>query len=134
MWWSKAKCPVRAEEQLWIEESLDWFVAEFGDAVLRRPVALPESAFFPADYTGTEDDVRAVFRTVCARLDVPPDRVLLEFEPDEAEDRLLRDGDLRGERGLRVPPVAPQLPDQPARLPDRSDVRLRAGPLRVAAR
>ena len=88
MWWSRAKCPVRAEEQLWIEESLDWFVAEFGDAVLRGPVALPEISFFPAGYTGTEDDVRAVFRTLCDRLDVPADRVLLEFEPEEAEDLL----------------------------------------------
>jgi len=88
MWWSRAKCPVRSEEQLWIEESLDWFVSEFGDAVLRGPVALPEISFFPADYAGTEDDVRAVFETVCTRLGVPADRVLLEFEPEEGEELL----------------------------------------------
>jgi hypothetical protein len=86
MWWKKASCPVRSEEQLWIEESLDWFVAEFGDEALRRPVVLPEESWFPAGYSGSEDDVRAEFRRLCEHLDVPADRVRLELE--EAEDDL----------------------------------------------
>jgi hypothetical protein len=86
--WSKPKCPVRAEEQLWIEESLDWFVSEFGEEALLRPVLVPQASFFPAGYAGSEDDVRAVFASVCARLEVPPSRLLLEFEPEEAEDLL----------------------------------------------
>jgi hypothetical protein len=88
VWWNKAKCPVRAEEQLWIEESLDWLVGEFGTEALRRPVVVPEASFFPAAYTGSEDDVRAVYASVCARLEVPPSRVVLEFEAEEAEDLL----------------------------------------------
>ncbi|GAB3923674.1 hypothetical protein GCM10029976_014230 [Kribbella albertanoniae] len=88
MWWSKPKCPVRAEEQLWIEESLDWFVSEFGEDALLRPVVVPEASFFPAGYAGSEDDIRAVFASVCARLEVPPGRVLLEFESEEIEDLL----------------------------------------------
>jgi hypothetical protein len=67
MWGRKPKCPVRVEEQLWIEESLDWFVDEFGEEVLRRPVVVPEWSYFPAGYSGSEDDVRAVFASVCAR-------------------------------------------------------------------
>jgi hypothetical protein len=68
MWGRKPKCPVRVEEQLWIEESLDWFVDEFGEEVLRRPVVVPEWSYFPAGYSGSEDDVRAVFASVCARV------------------------------------------------------------------
>jgi hypothetical protein len=89
MWWnSKPKCPVRTEEQLWIEESLDWFVAEFGAEILHRPVVLPEASFFPAGYSGSEDDVRAVFAKICGLVDVPPERVALEIEPEEATELL----------------------------------------------
>ncbi|TDU86852.1 hypothetical protein EV138_0368 [Kribbella voronezhensis] len=51
MWWNKQpKCPVRTEEQLWIEEWLDWLANEFGTEILQRPVVLPEPAFFPSGY------------------------------------------------------------------------------------
>lgn len=85
MWWSKPKCPVRAEEQAWIEESLDWFVAEFGEDAMKRPVVVPQGSFFPVGYTGSEQDVRAVFVSVCARLEIPPERVVLEIEAQDAE-------------------------------------------------
>ncbi|MDX6235772.1 MAG: hypothetical protein QOG10_587 [Kribbellaceae bacterium] len=89
MWWRKPKCPVRGEEQLWIEESLDWFVDQFGEQAMRRPAVLPQASFFPAGYTGSDDDVRAVFAKVCALLEVPPERVVLELEPEEPHE--LRD-------------------------------------------
>ncbi|HEY0474079.1 MAG TPA: hypothetical protein VGD34_20560 [Kribbella sp.] len=88
MWGRKPKCPVRVEEQLWIEESLDWFVDEFGEEVLRRPVVVPEWSYFPAGYSGSEDDVRAVFASVCARVEVPPERVVFELEPEEPDELL----------------------------------------------
>ncbi|TCC66197.1 hypothetical protein E0H73_04640 [Kribbella pittospori] len=87
MWWKKkASCPVRSVEQLWIEENLDWFVAEFGDELLRRPVVVPEESWFPAGYSGSEDDVRAVFRKLCDHVEVPADRVRLDLEPDEPDE------------------------------------------------
>jgi hypothetical protein len=86
MWWKKAECPVRSEEQVWIDENLDGLVAEFGADLLQRPVAIPQASWFPAGYTGSEDDVRAVYRALCTELDVPPDRVRLDLVRDDAED------------------------------------------------
>lgn len=88
-WWGRPKCPVRAEEQLWIEESLDWLVDSFGADVLERPVVLPSAEFFPPDYSGSEADVRAVFATVAGLVGVPVERVVLELEPDDAMDELV---------------------------------------------
>jgi hypothetical protein len=87
MWWSEPKCPVRQEEQVWIEQSLDWLTGQFGAEALRSPVLVPEASFFPAGYSGSEDDVRAVFTSVCRKLEVPPGRVVLEIEPED-DDRL----------------------------------------------
>jgi hypothetical protein len=85
VWWGRpARCPVRAEEQAWIEESLDWFVSEFGTEILTGPVVLPSAEFFPAGYAGTEADVRVVFGTVARLVGVPVERVVLELEPDDA--------------------------------------------------
>ncbi|WP_350276939.1 hypothetical protein [Kribbella sp. HUAS MG21] len=86
MWWKKVSCPVRSVEQLWIDENLAWFVTEFGDRILRRPVVLPERSFLPAGYSGSEEDVRAVFRILCERLEVPADRVRLDLEPEETDE------------------------------------------------
>jgi hypothetical protein len=88
VWWQKAECPVRDEERLWIEESLDWFVSEFGTDVLKRTVVQPDASWFPSDYSGSEDDVRALFGKVCDRLDVPVARVRLDLEPDEPDELL----------------------------------------------
>jgi hypothetical protein len=75
-------------EQLWIEESLDWLVEEFGGEILRRPIVLPEASFFPAGYSGSEDDVRAVFAKICSMVAVEPERVVLEIEPEEGTELL----------------------------------------------
>jgi hypothetical protein len=88
-WWGRPKCPVRAEEQVWIEESLDWLTREFGVEILRRPVVVPSVEFFPAGYAGSEADVRAVFATVAGLVGVPVERVVLELEPDDAFDELV---------------------------------------------
>jgi hypothetical protein len=88
-WWGRPKCPVRAEEQVWIEESLDWLVSSFGSDVLECPVVLPSAEFFPPGYAGSEADVRAVFETVAGLVGVPVERVVLELEPDDAMDDLI---------------------------------------------
>ncbi|HEX8630240.1 MAG TPA: hypothetical protein VF755_18945 [Catenuloplanes sp.] len=88
--WFAAKCPVRPEEQQWIDVSMDWLVDSFGEDVLHRPVMLPTDEFFPGTYTGSRDDVRAVLGRVAAHMRVDTARVDLLFEsPDEAQAALL---------------------------------------------
>ena len=89
MRWFAAKCPVTSEEQQWIEDSLQWFVGEFGDEVLRRPVVLPTSGFFPDAYAGTEADVHRVVGSLCGHLGVDPDRLEIEFFDDGVNADLL---------------------------------------------
>lgn len=85
MWRRVPKCPVRAEEQVWIEESLDWMVGEFGRAILLRPVSLPTVSFLPAGYAGSVDDVRAVFAGICELMEVAPDQVELELGEEDQQ-------------------------------------------------
>lgn len=87
MVWLTPKCPVRADEQVWIEESMDWLVTEFGSDVLRGTVVLPTPEFFPDDYTGSAEDVQAVLVRICGYMDVDPARIEFEFADggDDAE-------------------------------------------------
>lgn len=79
VWPFTAKCPLQRREQRWIEESLDWFVEQFGDAVLRGPVRLPTAEFFPAGYAGSVDDVQTVLARLCVHMGIDANRVVLEF-------------------------------------------------------
>lgn len=45
-WWRQADCPVRPVEQNWIEQSMDWLVAQFGAERLRGEVVLPTEDYF----------------------------------------------------------------------------------------
>ena len=69
------ECPVNAREQKWIEESLAWFRATFGEP---RPVVLPE------DLTGD------LFAQVCRHMEVDPAGIAVELYGDTAEDDLAR--------------------------------------------
>jgi hypothetical protein len=83
-WWGTAECPVRPAEQRWIEQSMDWFVREFGRGTLSGPVILPTDDYFPGAYTGTPDDVRAVLAQLCRQMGVDPAAVELEmYEADD---------------------------------------------------
>lgn len=64
------RCPVDDREREWIEESLRWLRAQFGDGPLSTPVILPTSEYFPPPYTGSDEDVRAAVRTVAGYLGV----------------------------------------------------------------
>jgi hypothetical protein len=81
----RSSCPVREVEQLWIEESMDWMVTEFGRRRLLREVVLPTDQYFPGAYQGSRDDVAGVLAKLCAQLGVDEGRVELEFD-DSAED------------------------------------------------
>ncbi|MFD1365692.1 hypothetical protein [Actinoplanes sichuanensis] len=83
-WWRRAECPVRAEEQEWIDRSLDWMVAEFGTERLCADVVLPTDDYFPGTYRGTREDVGSVLARLCAHMGI--DRARIDLEHDEADD------------------------------------------------
>lgn len=80
-WWRGAKCPVRTVEQEWIEQSMDWFVTEFGTTRLHGAVVLPTDDFFPGTYHGTRRDVAAVLERLCAHMGI--DRARIDLAHDE---------------------------------------------------
>jgi hypothetical protein len=81
--WLGMKCPVRDSERDWIEGSLHWMVDQFGQQVLRGPVVLPTSAYFPETFTGTVDDVRQVLAMVCAHMNVDVECIDFDFIDDD---------------------------------------------------
>jgi hypothetical protein len=78
MGWFAARCPVDERQRTWLEESMAWFVGEFGADVLRRPVITPTPDFFPGEFHGSDDEVRALVRRICGWFDVAAERVLSE--------------------------------------------------------
>jgi hypothetical protein len=82
-WWS-AECPVRETEQVWIDESMDWLLAEFGRERLLGDVILPTDHYFPGGYEGSRDDVARVLATLCDHMGIEPARIELEHD-DSAE-------------------------------------------------
>lgn len=72
-------CPVSEQEQAWIEESMLWFTTQFGYDPVQRPTVLPTREFFPLPYTGTDDDIKALVRTVCPMMGLLPDRITVQL-------------------------------------------------------
>jgi hypothetical protein len=79
------KCPVGPQEQVWMEGSMAWLAAEFGREVLNRDPVLPNAEFFPGPYTGSDADIRTLVAQICGYLDVAPNRLTIEIEPDDGE-------------------------------------------------
>jgi hypothetical protein len=87
MFWSTSKCPVEEEDKLWLEESMEWLLEEFGADTFRRvTVVLPTDEFFPDSYSAGEDDARALVDRVCAYMSVNPNLIELEFFEDESRE------------------------------------------------
>lgn len=72
-------CPVSEQEQTWIEESMLWFTTQFGYDPVQRPTVLPTREFFPLPYNGTDDDIKALVRTVCPMMGLLPDRITVRL-------------------------------------------------------
>jgi hypothetical protein len=79
----RTRCPVPPREQSWIDESLDWLVAQFGHERLMGEVVTPSDQYFPGVYAGTRDDVRGVLDRLCAHMGIDPSRAELEYDEDE---------------------------------------------------
>lgn len=85
MFWSTPKYPVAADEKLWLEESMQWLLEEFGLETFRQvTVVLPTDEFFPDSYSADEDDARALAERVCAYMSVNFALIEVEFYDDHA--------------------------------------------------
>src|SRR5688572_30735204 len=83
MFWSTPTCPVKEDDKLWIEESMQWLLEEFGRETFREStVVLPTDEFFPDEYFGDEEDVQALVQRVCGFMNVDRGRLDVEFYED----------------------------------------------------
>jgi len=80
--WLTVRCPVSAEAQRWIQDSLQWLLGEFGDDALNGEVVLPASVFPPESFSGTEASLRPVLRRLCARMGVDIDAIEVDLSDD----------------------------------------------------
>lgn len=72
------ECPIDPDTRAWIDRRWAWLVREFGGKTLRSvSVILPTPHFFPAEYAGTEKDVRVMLDQVCEYMRVDPGAVEL---------------------------------------------------------
>jgi hypothetical protein len=85
-WWGSDECPVRPEEQTWIERELDWFVSQFGSDRLHGDVVEPTDDYFPGAYQGSPHDVAMVLRKICAHMGIDDSRIQLVYGEGEAEE------------------------------------------------
>jgi hypothetical protein len=90
--WFRARCPVVAEEQCWIDDRMTWFADKFGTSWLSLPMVTPTDDFFPGPYSGTVSDVRRAVATVCTHLEIEPRRVSVQLHSEIV---------VRGGRGTR---------------------------------
>jgi hypothetical protein len=80
----KPKCPVDASRKAWTECRLAWLCQQFGlERMLKTKMLLPTDERF-RQFDGTEESARALFQTICEILDVPAEKIVLEFDPDLA--------------------------------------------------
>lgn len=79
---------MRTEEREWIDQSMDWFVTQFGGTRLRGEVVLPTDDYFPGAYHGTRRDIAAVLARLCAHMQIDRARVDLEHDDDDGEAEL----------------------------------------------
>lgn len=63
----------------WIENSLGWFIDEFGRGVLMKPVVRPVE-FIPTNYAGTESEARSLFDEVRTMMDLSAVQIELRFD------------------------------------------------------
>jgi hypothetical protein len=70
-------CPVSVPVQAWLESSFQWFTEQFGSGALRKDAILP-SAFVPARYAATREQLEVLVRRVAVLMGVSSGRVTVE--------------------------------------------------------
>jgi hypothetical protein len=76
-------------QEQWIQNSMEWFIDEFGVDVFTRPIVRP-STFVPVGYDGSEAAARRLFEKVRERMGVPPGRLVVRFDLDDLDPGLIR--------------------------------------------
>jgi hypothetical protein len=74
-----ARCPVSAEAERWIEDSLQWLLDEFGGPALSGETLVPASVFPPGSLSGTEVSLPPLLRRVRARIGVDIDAIQVDL-------------------------------------------------------
>ena len=93
-------CPVPADAARWVHDSLDWCLHQFGADLMRGPVLLPDSSFFPHEYTGSAADIQEIIHTVAARMGADP--AALGPAGDDAEPRTVEPVSVREVQALPI--------------------------------
>ncbi|GAA3549516.1 hypothetical protein [Kribbella ginsengisoli] len=73
----------------WIEDSMEWFVEQFGSDVFNRPIVRP-SVFIPAGYDGSRAAAYRLFEKVRERMGVPAGRLVVRFDLDDIDPAAIR--------------------------------------------
>lgn len=82
---SATACPVPTLEKVWVEERLRWLTGAFGPRrMLDARVIEPTPEFFPDAYDESREAAEVIFNRVCGYMDVPRERVQLDFLDSEA--------------------------------------------------
>lgn len=80
MGWFSAKCPVTPEEKSWLEERMNWLLAQYGvEHLWDVEIILPTKEYFPEYYDGSEDAARKLFKRVCKYMKVEDTPIELAF-------------------------------------------------------
>jgi hypothetical protein len=81
----KPKLPITEDERLWVDEGFRRLSRMLGSSRLQNAaVILPTDEYFPSPYTPTEQGLETLFTQVCAYMQVPRSRVILEIIPDSS--------------------------------------------------
>ncbi|HEY7118124.1 MAG TPA: hypothetical protein VH475_16160 [Tepidisphaeraceae bacterium] len=73
-------CPIDIVTRAWVHRRWRWLTDEFGaDLMIDATTVLPTAEFFPDEYDGSEQAVRTLVDRVCGYMQVPADRVELDF-------------------------------------------------------
>jgi len=79
----RPKLPIAEEERQWVDEGFARLNKILGEDRMRKcPVILPTDQFFPDPYDRTEGALDAIFRRVCAYMQVDISQVELAVIPD----------------------------------------------------
>ena len=76
---AEATCPVGPEQKAWIESKMLWLADQFGVQAAQGDIALPNRAFYPADYQGTPEQILDLVGRVEQVMGMDPDRLTLRL-------------------------------------------------------
>jgi hypothetical protein len=97
------KCPVNTWEKAWTETRMLWLARALGiKRCLEAEIVLPTDDYFPEAYSGSFEDVRRMFNSVCAYMHVGADQLELEICEDVQMFGLAGQYDSEGKKTIRV--------------------------------